>query len=235
MRSSVRLACCFVLAFGAGCDDGTGPGTDGGGGMDGTVTPPDGSPPPRDGGDGGGAGADGDVCVPTIEICGDRIDQNCDGRDTSCGDGDGDGIEACRAGDDLTMCDCDDSRADVRPPFGTVPGGAELCDGVDNDCNGRIDEAAECCAGCAGIDPSRADICNTEGVCVCTTGSGTGPCPEGQTCCSSGCVDAQTDFNNCGFCNTMCTPSADRCVAGVCRCGTGPVCDLDYLCSGGSC
>ena len=213
-----------------GDDDRVGPGMDGGGvgpGVDGGGVPgTDGGTPRRDG-----------ECVPTIEICGDRMDQNCDGRDTSCGDNDGDGIEACRAGDDLTRCDCDDDRADVRPPFGTTTSGApELCDGLDNDCNGRIDESAACCAGCASLsDRSRADICTLDGTCVCSTGSGTGPCAEGETCCSSGCVNVQTDFSNCGFCGTQCTPSSDHCEAAECRCGAGPVCDLVYECVGGSC
>ncbi|MDH5493302.1 MAG: MopE-related protein [Myxococcales bacterium] len=185
----------------------------------------------------GSGGADGGSCATQIEICGDRIDQNCDGRDTSCGDSDGDGIEACRAGDDLTRCDCDDSRADVRPPFGaSLPGAPELCDGVDNDCNGRIDESAQCCAGCAAL-PSRlqADICLEDGSCDCSTAPGVGPCPTGETCCSPGCVNTQTDFDHCGFCGTRCTVSADNCAAGSCRCGSGPVCDLDLACTGGGC
>lgn len=194
-----------------------------GGGRDGAIPGVDGAP----GGDG---------CVPRVEICGDRMDQNCDGRDTSCGDSDGDGVMACRAGDDLTMCDCDDARTDVRPPFGTVPGAEERCDGLDNDCNGRVDESAACCAGCSSLDDrKRADICLEDGTCDCSTADGVGPCPSGQTCCAVGCTDTNTDFDNCGFCNTQCTTSADRCTAGVCHCGTGPVCDLDYPCTSGSC
>jgi hypothetical protein len=211
-----------------GVDGGGTPGVDGGGtpGVDGGGTPGvDGGPRP----DGGG-------CVPTVEICGDRIDQNCDGRDTSCGDSDGDGIDACRAGDDLTRCDCDDSRTDVRPPFGGVGGAPELCDERDNDCDGRVDEAAECCAGCAAVEPrNRADVCLETGECDCSTEAGVGPCAAGETCCSGGCVDTQTDFDNCGGCQTMCTPQADRCVAGNCQCGSNPVCDFITMCVGGSC
>lgn len=221
----------FALSLIA-CGGGSGP--DAGPRPDGWVPPgtdagplPDGFVPP-----GTDAG-----CIPQIEICGDRMDQNCDGRDTSCGDSDGDGIEACREGDDLTMCDCDDDRADVRPPFGGgLPGAPELCDGVDNDCNGRVDEHAECCAGCSAVEPrSRADICLEDGTCDCSGEAGVGACPADETCCSSGCVNTQTDFDNCGFCQSMCTASADRCVAGNCSCGGGAICDKIIVCSGGSC
>ena len=174
--------------------------------------------------------------MPTIEICGDRIDQNCDGRDTSCGDTDGDGVMACRAGDDLTMCDCDDSRTDVRPPFGggAVGGAPEVCDGVDNDCNGRIDEASECCAACSGM-AERADVCTTDGMCDCSTMAGVGVCTAGQNCCEAGCVNLQNDIDNCGFCGAQCTNSTDRCVAGDCRCGDGPGCDAGRVCTNGTC
>ncbi len=181
-------------------------------------------------------------CVPTspsFEICGDHIDQNCDGHDESCGDNDGDGVQACMPGEDPTSgtCDCDDERADVRPPFGTVAGAPELCDGVDNDCNGRVDESSACCDACSSLGDhrDRADICTVDGVCDCTSDSASGPCAEGSTCCSTGCVDVQTDAMNCGFCGAVCTGSSDSCVAGNCMCGDGPPCDLNYECLAGVC
>ena len=39
-------------------------------------------------------------------------------------------------GDGFTDTDCDDSDASV------YPGATETCDGVDNNCNGTIDEAS---------------------------------------------------------------------------------------------
>ena len=181
-------------------------------------------------------------CVPTspaYEICGDGIDQNCDRRDASCGDEDRDGVQACRPGEDPLggTCDCDDSRNDVRPRVGAIGGAIEACDGIDNDCNGRIDGGAACCEGCAslGEDRDRADVCTEDGTCDCSSDPGMGPCAEGMTCCTVGCVDVQTDVMNCGFCNAVCTVSADSCVAGNCACGeTGP-CELDNVCSGGMC
>lgn len=242
MAKLVLASAVIALAI-AGCgtdppsgrDAGGGGGIDGGGGsdVDGGFGP-DGAPLPRvdSGIDGGGA------CVPSVEICGDRMDQNCDGRDTSCGDTDGDGIMACRAGDDLTRCDCDDARTDVRPPFGSgTPGAPEICDMRDNDCNGRVDESAACCAGCAslGADRARADICTEAGECDCSTEPGTAPCAAGLTCCASGCTDTMSELGSCGSCNSMCTVEADRCTAGNCMCGSTAPCDAARTCVAGRC
>ena len=46
-------------------------------------------------------------------------------------DGDGDGFGAC-------LLDCDDSSSEAHP------GGVEVCDGLDNDCNGNIDDDGSC-------------------------------------------------------------------------------------------
>lgn len=88
------------------------------------------------------------VSPRTTEVC-DGLDNDCDGETdeglTSVwyADADGDG-----AGDPRTMTescglpenhvpsgtDCDDTSAAVRP------GGTEICDGLDNDCDGETDE-----------------------------------------------------------------------------------------------
>ncbi|MCC7381052.1 MAG: putative metal-binding motif-containing protein [Deltaproteobacteria bacterium] len=63
------------------------------------------------------------------EICGDSVDQDCDGFDLLCpgADDDGDGYRSTAAGGD----DCTDSDATVHP------GALEVCgDGKDNDCAG---------------------------------------------------------------------------------------------------
>ncbi len=61
------------------------------------------------------------------EDCDDPVDRNCDGS-VGYADADGDGTAACE--------DCDDADASAHP------GGIELCDGADNDCDGSIDNDA---------------------------------------------------------------------------------------------
>lgn len=61
-----------------------------------------------------------------IEIPNNGIDENCDGIDDVQGsDSDGDGFFAD---------DCDDTNPNINP------GAAEVCDGIDNNCDGQIDE-----------------------------------------------------------------------------------------------
>jgi len=61
------------------------------------------------------------------ETCGDTQDYNCDGA-VQYSDNDQDGYAACE--------DCDDNDASA------YPSNTEICDGVDNDCNGTVDEHA---------------------------------------------------------------------------------------------
>lgn len=58
----------------------------------------------------------------------DGVDQNCDGVDGT--DADGDGVAGVASGGS----DCDDAEPEV------YPGSVEWCDGVDNDCDGVVDE-----------------------------------------------------------------------------------------------
>ncbi len=70
---------------------------------------------------------DGDAAVHPLapEACDAGRDLNCDGS-FGFADLDGDGFVACE--------DCDDAQAL------TFPGAAEVCDDVDNDCNGDVDD-----------------------------------------------------------------------------------------------
>ena len=62
--------------------------------------------------------------------------------------------------------------------------------------------------------------------------SPTSSCPAGQISCTGVCVDVQTDSQNCGTCDTICT-SGMLCSAGVCSVDKRLACDTGQnLCSG---
>ncbi len=99
---------------------------------------------------------DGDAAInpAAMEFC-DSVDNDCDGTvdnhyavdaSTWYRDADGDGhgsagspMSACDPGDGWasSASDCDDRSARVHP------GATELCDGLDNDCDGTVDDVAE--------------------------------------------------------------------------------------------
>ena len=63
----------------------------------------------------------------TPEVCGDGIDDDCDGEVDEDEDADEDGVSTCQG-------DCADDDAAV------FPGAVEICDGLDQDCDGDVDE-----------------------------------------------------------------------------------------------
>jgi len=96
---------------------------------------------------------EGDV-LPSLELC-NAVDDNCDGEiddgfgETVCG------IGACK----VTISHCNPSG---DPPPECVPGqpSDEICNGVDDDCDGSIDEG----------DPGGGEVCNSGGLGQCALG-----------------------------------------------------------------
>jgi hypothetical protein len=104
---------------------------------------------------------DGEV-VPVGEICGNGIDDDCNGLTDENQDADGDGWTTCGGDccDSLTACS---NPKEVNPGAFDVPG-----DGVDNDCDGGVDNAPLLCdqglssSSSNGLDYAHAiDICPT--------------------------------------------------------------------------
>lgn len=95
-------------------------------------------------------------------------------------DDDGDG----HAPSSLGLCgdDCDDRDADI------APGATEHCDGVDEDCDGSIDEGV---GRACGEDADRDGYGSSESVLVLCD---SGPCPDGYVDDVSDCWDAAGDF-----------------------------------------
>ena len=198
---------------------------------------------------GGAAGCDCNDCDPSVsprarEICGNGLDENCDGMDSPClpNDQDGDGeIAATAGGTDCNdvppegarfgarafeVCDngldenCDgmDSRCSedtdgdgyIEPPAcegnpDIVPYSTELCNGVDDNCDGRVDEPSP-----TGTDPYNACILARRG----ETG-----CPADRCA-----VQYANSFFHCGGCGLACDfLAADVCAGGACQCTVGAV------------
>jgi hypothetical protein len=95
------------------------------------------------------------VYPAALEIC-DGLDNNCNGqvdevvKSTFYRDADGDGYgdlslstQACTppAGYVVDNRDCNDDPANGGPTV--YPGALEICDGLDNDCNGQVDDGVK--------------------------------------------------------------------------------------------
>lgn len=141
-------------------------------------------------------GNGGAVCnaipgTPAAEVC-DGIDNNCNGATdegfnlgVACTNGTG----ACQANGTIV---CNGNGGAVCNAIPSVPGTEVCTDGVDNDCDGSIDE--DCSTGGCEQDSdcgsaSSGQICEltmSEGKCIpgCRGMMGNG-CPEGQTCSSA--------------------------------------------------
>ncbi len=141
--------------------------------------------------------ADAAVHPGAAEAC-NEIDDDCDGSvdegvtDTFYADADGDGFgdaassaEACEApsGHVEDATDCDDSEAAVNPEAD------ELCDGVDNDCDGSVDEASAVDAGTWYNDRDE------DGYGDATSATIACEAPSGYVADSSDCDDFDDDVN----------------------------------------
>jgi hypothetical protein len=192
------------------------------------------------GADGTWGGCQGDV-VPGARGC--SGDRDCDGVPD-------DQQACCAGGQPVERQDCYTGPAGTRD-VGVCRGGgrvcengafgpacegqvlpsAELCNGLDDDCNGVVDDGALCSAGTACVN----------GACVPTSCGALEPpfCPEGYTCV----VPAGSSQGTCRAvsCGAAPCPAGQKCVAGACvdpcagvSCAAGAFCS-GGLCTGGGC
>jgi hypothetical protein len=123
----------------------------------------------------------------------------------------------CRYG--VNVCDDGVLICDTLAPRPTE----NSCDGLDEDCDGRVDEAFP-----LATDEANCGACGTR-------------CGAGTTCCAGGCRDTGSDVQHCGACGRACA-AGSSCCGGQCvatntadHCGGCAACGAGQTCCGGQC
>ncbi|MEM9074729.1 MAG: MopE-related protein [Myxococcota bacterium] len=182
---------------------------------------------------------EGSADESTAETC-EGTDQDCDGvvdEDFSVGIA-CDGVGECGAG--LVECaDADTTRCSTDPGGSMEAGSGELCDGVDNDCDGNTDEAFPLGDPCTGtgscgdgiIECTAGDLMATQ----CSTdpgGSDFVARPEVCDGADNDCSGEADDGDPAALCAS--DPVGGFCVDGACECPAGTF-DIDREVPGCEC
>ncbi len=178
-------------------------------------------------GDGTGDACDRYVCVPDgDEVC-DGVDNDCDHLVDRHPDGTNiTAPDRCVTGL-LGLCAegvrvCAERGEEVcRPTAGPEP---EVCNLVDDDCDGRVDEdVRNACGRCGALDQERCDAIDDD--CDGEVDEGA-PCPRGAQCARGECVAPCDAGGRCGA-GRVCVEGRCHTPCAVLRCRDGARCDPD--------
>ena len=124
----------------------------------------------------------------------------------------------------------------------------EICDGKDNNCNGKVDEGKNICRNGQRCDKSGkcVPVCGCKSNSDCPSGSictncqcKRTPCPGGKKACGGACVDTSSDVNNCGGCGNRCKPGVvcqrGKCAPSHCACKSDSDCPAGSSCTNCQC
>ena len=162
-----------------------------------------------------------------VDLCGNLVDEDCDGSDALCSclstdlDNDGYGTGAA-----CVLIDCDDTNSTINP------GATELCDGFDNNCNVSIDEGwdgdfdswttcnGDCNDGNPSIFPGATELCDgVDNNCNVSIDEGWDGDNDNWTSCGGDCNDSDNSIypgapDFCDGVNQDCDGEVDEDAAG---------------------
>jgi len=151
---------------------------------------------------------------PSAEICGNKIDDDCDGDiDTDApglGNACTNGLVGACSREGVTVCK--GAAGEIACSALSVAPAKEICDGVDNDCNGETDEGVQNqCDGCGELPGKIGEKCRLPGRDECSTGT--------WVCSSEGKGRARCEFDASMTDGSSCVSDYNPCTIDTCARG----------------